>query len=76
MNYLSGQMNDPMMTGNMISSLDELAGANGWGWTMAATEVTTCAYRNAATCPECDGGMVRQGGCCSCPSCGFSSCGI
>ncbi|MDZ4724292.1 MAG: hypothetical protein SGI97_10370 [candidate division Zixibacteria bacterium] len=41
-----------------------------------ASELREYAYANAATCPECDSGMVRQGGCCSCPSCGFSSCGM
>ncbi|NOY89278.1 MAG: hypothetical protein GXO93_07820 [FCB group bacterium] len=34
-----------------------------------------CAYINAATCPDCGGGMVCLGGCFSCPSCGFSVCG-
>ena len=32
------------------------------------------AYQNAATCPDCAGGMVRQGRCCACPSCGYESC--
>jgi hypothetical protein len=31
-------------------------------------------YHNAATCPDCSGGMIRQGRCCICPSCGFESC--
>ena len=31
-------------------------------------------YLNAATCPDCGSGMVRLGGCFSCPACGFSSC--
>jgi hypothetical protein len=31
-------------------------------------------FHNAANCPDCDGGMVKQGGCFSCPSCGFSAC--
>jgi hypothetical protein len=31
-------------------------------------------YYNAATCPDCSGGMIRQGRCCVCPSCGFESC--
>ncbi|MFQ5485024.1 MAG: hypothetical protein ACE5DO_06795 [Desulfobacterales bacterium] len=35
-----------------------------------------CAYTNAATCPECESGMVRMGNCFNCPSCGFGSCGI
>ena len=33
-------------------------------------------YHNAATCPDCGNGLVRLGGCFSCPTCGFSSCGI
>jgi len=32
------------------------------------------AYLNAATCPDCSAGMIRQGRCCACPSCGFESC--
>ncbi|MBD3257675.1 hypothetical protein GF377_04525 [candidate division GN15 bacterium] len=32
------------------------------------------AYHNAATCPDCSAGMIRQGRCCVCPSCGFESC--
>ena len=32
-------------------------------------------YFNAASCPDCGNGMVRQGGCLLCITCGFSSCG-
>ncbi len=32
-------------------------------------------YVNAASCPDCGGGMVKLGNCFSCPSCGFGSCG-
>jgi hypothetical protein len=32
------------------------------------------AYFNADTCPECGSGMIRQGRCCACPSCGFETC--
>ena len=32
------------------------------------------AYLNGATCPDCSAGMIRQGRCCACPSCGFESC--
>lgn len=32
------------------------------------------AYHNVASCPDCSGGMIRQGRCCVCPSCGFESC--
>jgi hypothetical protein len=31
-------------------------------------------FQNAANCPDCEGGMVKQGGCFSCPACGFSMC--
>ncbi|MFZ5981575.1 MAG: hypothetical protein ACOYVF_13185 [Candidatus Zixiibacteriota bacterium] len=37
---------------------------------------TEYCYLNAATCPDCGQGMVRLGGCFSCPVCGFSSCEI
>ena len=33
-------------------------------------------YMNAATCPDCGGGMVRMGGCTTCQSCGFGTCGF
>jgi len=39
-------------------------------------QVEDCAYQNAATCPDCGGGMFRQGRCFFCPRCGFESCGI
>jgi len=32
------------------------------------------AYHNAESCPDCSAGMIRQGRCCACPSCGFESC--
>ncbi|MCX6836141.1 MAG: hypothetical protein NTW07_13635 [candidate division Zixibacteria bacterium] len=31
-------------------------------------------YLNVETCPDCSAGMIRQGRCCACPSCGFESC--
>lgn len=34
------------------------------------------AYLNAETCPDCGAGMIRQGRCCACPSCGFESCRV
>ena len=42
-----------------------------YGGRAAGEEV---AYYNAATCPDCSAGMIRQGRCCVCPSCGFESC--
>lgn len=32
-------------------------------------------YINAGTCPDCGTGMVRQGNCFNCPSCGWGCCG-
>ena len=32
-------------------------------------------YVNAGTCPDCGASMFSQGGCFTCMSCGFSSCG-
>lgn len=46
-----------------------------WWQPLASQEPISCRYANAATCPECDSSMIRQGSCCSCPSCGFASCG-
>ena len=34
-----------------------------------------CWYVNAATCPDCEAGMVRLGSCFCCQSCGYESCG-
>lgn len=34
------------------------------------------AYMNASTCPDCGGGMVKMGGCFTCYSCGYGSCGL
>lgn len=31
-------------------------------------------FMNTATCPDCSGGMVRQGRCQFCPECGYESC--
>ena len=44
--------------------------------TQSGTEIEDCTYQNAATCPDCAGGMFRQGGCFFCPRCGFESCGV
>ena len=39
-----------------------------------STDSDRYAYPNAETCPDCSAGMIRQGRCCACPSCGFESC--
>ncbi len=44
-----------------------------------STDVTTGEefyYLNAASCPDCGAGMVRQGLCFACPVCGFGGCGM
>lgn len=41
-----------------------------------ATGDDDCAYHNVATCPDCGGGLLRLGTCCTCPSCGLEACGI
>ena len=33
-----------------------------------------CCYINAADCPDCGAGMIRQGLCFYCPLCGFDGC--
>lgn len=33
-------------------------------------------YHNVDTCPDCASGMIRQGRCCVCPSCGYERCGL
>jgi hypothetical protein len=38
------------------------------------TDSDRYAYLNVETCPDCSAGMIRQGRCCACPSCGFESC--
>jgi hypothetical protein len=38
-------------------------------------DVCCCRYWNAATCPDCGAGMVRLGGCFSCQSYGYETCG-
>lgn len=43
-------------------------------WYASGSVREECTYQNAATCPDCSAGMIRQGRCCVCPSCGFESC--
>jgi hypothetical protein len=50
--------------------------AAGWPENPNLTAQDDCCYQNAATCPDCGSGMVRLGGCFSCRSCGYESCGI
>lgn len=50
--------------------------AAGWPENPNLAAVEDCCYQNAATCPDCGSGMVRLGGCFSCRSCGYESCGI
>jgi hypothetical protein len=41
----------------------------------AVSQEEEITFRNAASCPDCAGYMVRQGTCFFCPQCGFQSCG-
>jgi len=38
-------------------------------------DMESYAYVNAGTCPDCGAGMIRLGGCTSCPLCGCGTCG-
>ena len=38
------------------------------------TETEDSTFVNAATCPDCSGGMISQGRCHFCPECGYESC--
>ena len=40
----------------------------------SAADSDSYAYFNADSCPDCGAGMIRQGRCCACPSCGYESC--
>ena len=50
--------------------------------TMATTEevtehqqnVTDFTFKNITTCPDCGGSVMHEGGCVTCPGCGFSKC--
>ncbi len=45
-----------------------------WMNTPVSVAGDSCCYHDVATCPDCNAGMVRLGGCFSCPSCGWGSC--
>ncbi len=36
--------------------------------------VTDFTYKNITTCPDCGGSVMHEGGCVTCPGCGFSKC--
>ena len=50
--------------------------------TMASTEeetkhqqnVTDFTFKNITTCPDCGSSVMHEGGCVTCPGCGFSKC--
>ena len=37
-------------------------------------EVTDFTFKNISTCPDCGSSVMHEGGCVTCPSCGFSKC--
>jgi hypothetical protein len=45
-------------------------------WNQPPVDQEEACYYNAASCPDCGGGMVRLGGCFTCPGCGYQSCGF
>jgi hypothetical protein len=59
-----------------LERIDEMSAEFPWYFTMPENAREDCHYYNAATCPDCGQGMIRQGGCFHCPGCGFSSCGF
>ena len=36
--------------------------------------VTDFTFKNISTCPDCGSSVMHEGGCVTCPSCGFSKC--
>ena len=65
---------------NKVSDLDE--DNRKTTITMATTEevtehqqnVTDFTFKNITTCPDCGGSVMHEGGCVTCPGCGFSKC--
>ena len=45
-------------------------------YTDREAETDNYSYINAASCPDCGAGMIRLGGCLSCPVCGFGTCTV
>jgi hypothetical protein len=68
-------MDDPGPQGGSAAQSFHFTGHDG-GDLFGPPPVAECAYQNAASCPDCGGGMVRLGVCFSCPSCGFESCSV
>ena len=36
--------------------------------------VTDFTFKNITTCPDCGSSVMHEGGCVTCPGCGFSKC--
>lgn len=69
-------MDRPKADGTAAVSQLHLYGGVDGGDLFGPPPVAECAYQNAASCPDCGGGMIRLGVCFSCPSCGFESCSV
>ena len=66
---------EPAMVSTL--SVDEfLMPAVDVSWNQPVGEQEETCYFNAASCPDCGSGMMRLGGCFSCPGCGYQSCGF
>ncbi|MFQ5498637.1 MAG: hypothetical protein ACE5FH_03105 [Candidatus Zixiibacteriota bacterium] len=78
-NRAAAELTQPLQTVGSIFSVNgviEMIDGRNTGFSEAeATHPEDIMYQNAATCPDCGGGMVRYGSCFSCLSCGLSSCG-
>jgi len=37
-------------------------------------DVTDFTFKNITTCPDCGSSVMHEGGCVTCPGCGFSKC--
>lgn len=69
----------PMAIGNAIAEMyeemqDEVSDGDEPLWRQS-TNTAVAASPTAAICPECGGDLLFEGGCNSCPSCGYSKCG-
>jgi len=74
----SGAIGATSINDNVVESsttaTDELSATSSFTW--AEPDIDNgYSYINAGTCPDCGTGMVRQGNCFSCPSCGWGCCG-
>ncbi len=56
-----------------MADFDNTAGASSVEL-LTSDDIGDYVYHNVVVCPDCSAGMIRQGRCCVCPSCGFETC--